>query len=109
MALHKTEEINAQQFQEEIIEGKKTALICFYADWSAPCREMRQVVEQITDVYYGTVRVAFMDPEESPLVAAEYMVTSIPTLLVFTGAEAVDRMVGVRTYEDVEKMLIRYL
>lgn len=109
MALHKPEEMNAQQFQEEIIDGKKTALICFYADWSAPCRQMRQVVEQLADAYYGTVKVAFMDPEESPLVAAEYSVMSIPMLVVFTGAEAVDKMVGVRAYEDVEKMLVKYL
>ena len=47
--------------------------------------------------------------DNAPLVAAEYAVASIPTLVFFVRGEERDRMVGVRKSEDLEKMIQRYL
>ena len=59
--------------------------------------------------FYGTVAFYAVDVDNAPLVAAEYAVASIPTLVFFVRGEERDRMVGVRKSEDLEKMIQRYL
>ena len=105
MPRHIPETITADQFQKIVLEQKQPALIFFSSDWSAPCREMAEVICQVADRYYGTISTFLMDPDTEPLIAAKYNIVSIPTLMLFVEGLEADRMVGVRSGEDVDKMI----
>ena len=46
-----------------------------------------------------------MDVDDEPSIAQRYGITTVPTLIVFTKGEAVQRAQGVQTVEQLEMML----
>ena len=70
-------------------------LVDFYADWCGPCQMMEPAVEAVaSDTDAAVLKV---DVDEHQALAGEYGVQGIPTLLVFSDSEVVDRMVGAQT------------
>ncbi len=109
MALHRAANIDSAGFKEIVTCGRETALVCFLADWSQPCKDMRETIDWLTDALYGTVKVLVLDTDEAPLEAAKYLVTSVPTLVLFVEGEPVCRVVGVRSFEDIEQIVMKNL
>ena len=97
--------INDLNFENEILNCNKTALVDFYADWCGPCKMVSPIIEEIanerTDIVVGKVNV-----DESPRLAMKYNVNSIPTLIVFKDGAEINRIVGYRPKEDILAMII---
>ena len=97
--------LNELNFENEILNCDKTALVDFYADWCGPCKMVAPIVEEIanerTDITVGKINV-----DESPSLAMKYNVSSIPTLIVFKDGIEINRIVGYRPKEDILAALI---
>ena len=97
--------INDLNFENEILNCNKTALVDFYADWCGPCKMVSPIIEEIanerTDIVVGKVNV-----DESPRLAMKYNVNSIPTLIVFKDGAEINRIVGYRPKEDILAALL---
>lgn len=70
-------------------------IVDFWAPWCGPCRIMGPILEQIAKEMAGKVRVVKVNVDENPRTPAQFEVQGIPTLVMFKGGEAVDRIVGV--------------
>ncbi len=101
--------INDETFARLCGEGKPI-VIDFWATWCGPCRRITPIIEQLAEEYAGRVSVGKCDVEESEDLAAQFGITSVPTI-VFLNADAqpVNRMVGVqskaRLEEEIRKLL----
>jgi thioredoxin 1 len=62
-------------------------------------------VEALAGEYEGRARVAKLDVDQSPELAARYGVQSIPTLLVFKGGQVVEQRVGALPKTEMARML----
>lgn len=62
-------------------EGSLPAIIDFYADWCAPCRQLSPVVEEIAKEYKGKLVVYKIDTEKEKKLAGSIGITALPTLL----------------------------
>jgi len=62
-------------------EGSKPAIIDFYADWCAPCRQLSPLVEEIAREYSGKIDVYKVDTEKEKKLAQSLGITGLPTLL----------------------------
>jgi thioredoxin len=62
-------------------EGSKPAIIDFYADWCAPCRQLSPLVEQIAKEYEGKIVVYKVDTDKERGLAQSLGITNLPTLL----------------------------
>ena len=62
-------------------EGSKPAIIDFYADWCAPCRQLSPIVEEVAKEYAGKVIVYKVDTQKEQKLAASLGIQSLPTLL----------------------------
>lgn len=91
-------------FESTIAEGG-VVLVDFYADWCGPCRMLAPVVEELAQEFSGKMIVGKIDTDESVNIAANYEVTSIPTLILFKNKQVVKRVVGLKDLETLRKMV----
>lgn len=74
------------------IPTEELAVVDFQADWCAPCKIMSPIAHRVT-ADLG-LRLIEVDVDENPELASRYAVMSIPTLLVFSAGQPVERIVG---------------
>ena len=86
-----------------------TVLVNFSAGWCAPCKVMAPVIDRISDHYREQLRVISIDIDKSHELALEYMVHSIPCLILFRQAKEIRRLVGIQAETDLEVLLDRVL
>ena len=69
-------------------------LVDFWAPWYGPCRQMAPQFEQAAQRLKGRVRLAKVNTDENPALAARFGIRSIPTLMVFRHGKPVLQRTG---------------
>ena len=98
-------EVTESNFQTEVLQSAQPILVDFWAPWCGPCRQIAPLVQQLGKDYAGKVRVAKVNVDECPNVAAGYGVNSIPTLMIFKNGDVVERFVGVQPRSRLQNAL----
>lgn len=85
-------------FENEI--ANKKVLVDFYADWCGPCRMMGSVLENIDEIDILKVNV-----DKYPIVAQQYGIISIPSLMIFDNNKVIKSKVGYMNYEELKEFI----
>jgi thioredoxin 1 len=101
----KVAELTDANFSSEVLESDQAVLVDFWAPWCGPCRQIAPMVEELAQEYAGSVKVAKVNIDDSPNLAMNYGVTSIPTLIVFKGGDVVQRFVGAQPKNRLQQAL----
>ena len=89
-----TKPVTDASFATDVLQAKGTVLVDFWADWCGPCKAIAPALEEIGAEYAGKLTVAKVNIDDNPVTPNKYSVQSIPTLILFKGGEAVQRLVG---------------
>lgn len=98
--------INGRAEFEELVSSGETILVDFHADWCGPCKMIEPVVKQIaaeTDAI-----VAKVDVDSNQPLAQHFGVRGVPTLMVFSDGEQVERLVGAQSQAQLTSVVERY-
>jgi thioredoxin 1 len=90
-------------FNNDIKNG--VVLVDFYADWCGPCRMMTPVLEKVAKEVKGRAVIGKLDIDSAQKIAAEFQVTSIPTLILYKEGKEVGRLVGLRDAATVKQFI----
>jgi thioredoxin 1 len=96
---------NVKNFTEETFQegiSKGMVLVDFNAVWCAPCRMLSPIIEQVAEHFKDKIVVAKVDIDNEQKVAAQFQVTSVPTIVLFNNGKEVNRLVGLRDYEALK-------
>ena len=96
--------INAKNFNEEVMNSDKPVLLDFWAAWCGPCRMVGPVVEEIAEER-DDIKVGKVNVDEEQELAAQFGVMSIPTLVVIKDGKVVNQVVGARPKASILAML----
>jgi thioredoxin 1 len=100
-----TIEINESNFQSEVLNSPQPVLVDFWAEWCGPCKMLAPVLDEIAVEQKGRARVAKVNIDENPALAARFGIQSIPTLLYFANGEVRHQSVGVAGKQAIARTL----
>lgn len=81
--------------------------IDFTATWCGPCMAMKPMLAALAAEYTGRARIVAIDVDREPLVAQQYDVRSMPTLVLLRDGREVGRVVGKRPRRFIAGVLDR--
>ena len=96
-------------FFEEIGSSDVAVVVDFWAEWCGPCKMISPILEEIANEQDGKLRVAKVNVDENPGLARQFDVMSIPTLVVFQGGEAKEKMIGAKGKQQYLEAFAPYL
>ncbi len=85
--------VTSETFETEVLKSKEPVLIDFFADWCGPCKMLSPIVDEIAQESED-IKVVKINVDESPDIAMDYRVMSIPTLIVIKDGQEKARSVG---------------
>jgi thioredoxin 1 len=103
--MSKPVEIKEAKFNETVLQAKSPVLVDFWAPWCAPCLMVAPVVEELSEDYDGKVSFVKINVDDSPRIASQYGVMSIPTLILFKDGQPVTNIVGFRPKGELKRAL----
>jgi thioredoxin 1 len=101
--------ITNENFEAEVVNSPVPVLLDFWATWCAPCRMIAPAIEQIADEYEGRLKVGKIDVDKQADLAGRHGITSVPTLAVYKGGQAVFQQPGALPKPGIENLVKQYI
>ncbi len=100
-------ELNNLNFEKEVLEASKQELVFvyFFAPWCGTCKLMEETINEAESEAGAKTVFAKVDVDASPDLAEKYEVMSLPTFKVFKDGRPVAALAGIKSKEELLKML----
>ncbi|MFB0911003.1 MAG: thioredoxin, partial [Flavobacterium sp.] len=79
------------------INTNDVVLVDFFADWCGPCKALHPALEELAKDFDGVAVISKINVDQSPELAAQFKVRSIPALFYFKNGEIVETQNGVQS------------
>jgi thioredoxin 1 len=98
--------VDEMHFQE-FIKTHPFVVLDFWAEWCAPCRRVGVVLEELSKEFSGRVTFGKCNTEDNRHLAMQFNITAIPSIMLFSHDQLVDRIIGAYPKEAIREKIIR--
>jgi thioredoxin 1 len=92
----------------ELINGEKPVLVDFHAEWCGPCKMQSPILREVSAEVDRKIRIVKIDVDKNPIVATQYQVSGVPTLILFKNGKPVWRQSGVAMKQQLINVIDQY-
>ncbi len=100
-------EIKDADFNEEVSKG--TVIVDFWAVWCGPCKMLGPVINELSEEIGAKAKFVKVNVDENPVVASQYKIASIPTVIVFKDGNVAETLVGFRPKAVLKEIINKYI
>ena len=96
-------DVITDNFMTDVIEQSKETpvIVDFWAPWCEPCKQLTPIIERIIKEKNGKVILAKMNIDESPEVAQQLKIQSIPAVMAFNDGQPIDGFIGIQSEKNI--------
>lgn len=98
-----------KSFEALIKESDLPVLVDFWAEWCGPCRMVSPAIQRIASDYKGRLLTVKVNVDKKSHVAAQYGITSIPTIMLFHQGRTLMRLSGALPYETLKAEVEKHI
>jgi thioredoxin 1 len=95
--------ITNQNFKQEVLDSSIPVILDFWAAWCRPCMMLGPTIEELSAELEGTVKVGKVNVDDEGVLANQFRISSIPTVMLFKNGQPVSQVVGLLRKEDLLK------
>ena len=98
-------QITDAEFTDEVLNSDGSVLVDFYADWCQPCKALSLILDELGNRHNGSLKIVKMDVMKAQSTASSYMISTLPTTMLFKNGTPVDQKIGLRRISEYEDMI----
>ncbi len=103
------ETISEKEFEQRVLGSEKPVLVEFGAVWCGPCKRLEPELARLGEEWADRLRIISVDVDEASDLAMQFMILSVPTLILFQNGEAVKRVSGFQPLQRLKETFEPYL
>lgn len=97
--------ITDDDFQTFVSEAGMPVVVDFWAEWCGPCKQMAPHLDAIATDYAGKVKVAKLNVDDNPMMASQFGVRGLPTLMLFKDGKVAATHLGAMSRQRIADWL----
>ncbi len=97
--------VTKQNYEKELLQSDIPVLVDLWAEWCGPCRMLSPILAEIAAEKEGELKIAKINVDEEPELAAAFQASSIPMLVVMKQGKVTNVSVGYIPKEQVLALL----
>ena len=103
--MNEIKKLTVEEFNDLILENKKTVLVDFFASWCGPCKMLAPILEEVNSENDTDTLICKVDVDECFDIAKSYGVMSVPTLVLFADGKEKSRAIGLKNKEFILNLI----
>ena len=101
--------IKTNEFKSEVENKSGVVVVDFFATWCGPCKMLSPVYNSLGEEMQDNTEFLKVDIDESMELAERFLVTTVPTVIVFNNGKEMDRLVGFIPKNNLKEKVEQYL
>jgi len=82
-------------FEKEVLQSSVPVVVDFFATWCAPCKMIAPILDELQADFGEQASIVKVDVDQAKGIAKQYGVRGVPTFVIVSGGEVVDKFTGV--------------
>ncbi len=100
---------DTHKFKQFIGGSDLPVVVDFWADWCGPCKMMAPAFEQAAAKLALKAQFIKLNTEQEQVIASQYGIRSIPTMILFKNGKEMDRVSGAMNSDKIVQWVSKFI